>query len=195
MAKVPLSDNTISRRIDNMSADIESVVLEKIRISEKFALQLHECTDSSGHAQLLASVRFVDGDSIRENFLFGKVWPEKATGEEIFWVTSEYLEQGGLKWEKSTSAYTDGATAMVGRTKGFVNRVNERNPDVIVTHCFLHRETFVAKTISADLASVLDDFVHLVNFVKAQPVKSRIFESLCEEMGTEYKVLLFHTEV
>ncbi|KAJ1204689.1 hypothetical protein NDU88_000129 [Pleurodeles waltl] len=97
IAKVPLSDNTISRRINDMSADIESVVLEKIRISEKFALQLDESTDISGHAQLLANVRFVDGDAIRENFFFCKALPEKTTGEEIFRVTSEYLEQGGLK--------------------------------------------------------------------------------------------------
>ena len=56
---------------------------------------------------------------------------------------------------------------MVGRTKGFVSRVKERNPDVIVTHCFLHHETLVAKTLPADLASVLDDVVHMVNVVKA----------------------------
>ncbi|KAJ1218391.1 hypothetical protein NDU88_005971 [Pleurodeles waltl] len=107
IAKVPLSDNTISRRINDMSADIESVVLEKIRISEKFALQLDESTDISGHAQLLANVRFVDGDAIRENFFFCKALPEKTTGEEIFRVTSEYLEQGGLKWENCTRCNID----------------------------------------------------------------------------------------
>ena len=93
IAKVPLSDNTISRRINEMSADIESVVLDKIRIGNKFALQLDESTDISGHAQLLANVRFVDGDTIRENFLFCKALPEKTTGEEIFCDTSEYLEK------------------------------------------------------------------------------------------------------
>ena len=46
------------------SLDIESNILGKIRISEKFALglQIDESTDISGHAQLLVNVRFVDED-------------------------------------------------------------------------------------------------------------------------------------
>ena len=119
-----------------MSADIESIVLEKMRIRGKFALQLDKSTDISGYAQLLASVRFVDGDAIRENFLFCKALPEKTTGEEIFQVASEYLEQGGLTWENCISVCTDGAAAMVGRMIGFGSHVKERHPDVIVTHFF-----------------------------------------------------------
>src|SRR4029434_6782088 len=49
--------------------------------------------------QLLANVRFVDRASIRQNFLFCKAMPEKTTGQEIFRVTSEYLNQGGLHWD------------------------------------------------------------------------------------------------
>ena len=44
--------------------------MQNIKTAGKFALQLDELTDISGHAQLLANVRFVDGDIIRENGLY-----------------------------------------------------------------------------------------------------------------------------
>ena len=195
VSKIPLSDNTIARRIKDMSVDIEKVVLEKVRISGKFSLQVDESTDISGHAQLLANVRFVDEDCIRENFLFCKRLPKNTAGEEIFPGTSDYFEQGGLEWKKCICVCTDGVAAMVGRHKGFVSRVKEKNPAVIHTHCFLHREALVAKTLPADLTSVLNAVVRMVNFVKTRPLKSRIFHALCEEMGAEYTALLLHTEV
>ena len=85
-----------------MSADIETIVLENIRICKHFSLQLDEYTDLSKNAQLLANVRFVDGDIIRENFLFSKTLV-KATGEEIFCITTEYIENGNLQWENCIS--------------------------------------------------------------------------------------------
>ena len=51
-----------------MSVDIKTIVLEKIRIGKHFSLQSEEYTDISKNVQLLANVRFSDGDTIRENF-------------------------------------------------------------------------------------------------------------------------------
>ena len=90
--EVSPSDHTIATRMDGMSKDIEAAVLEKIRISKKFALQLDKSTDISKHSQLLANVRFVDESVIRENFSFC-IELTTTTGVEIFYVTSEYLEK------------------------------------------------------------------------------------------------------
>ena len=84
---------------------------------------------------------------------------------------------------------------MVGRNKDFVSRVKERNQNVIFTLCFLHRQALVSKTLPADLVSVLNDVVSMVNFVKMRPVKSRLFALLSEQMGAEQATLLFHIEV
>ena len=195
VTKIPFSDNTIARRIEDMSVDIKNNILEKARSSGRFALQVDESTDISGHAQLLANIRFIDGDAITENFLFCQRLPVNTTGAKIFCVTSNYFEQGGLEWKNCISICTDGAAAMVGRYKGFVNRIMKKQPEVVITHCFLHREALVAKTLPADLASVLNTVVSIVNYIKTKPLKSCMFAILCEEVGADHTNLLLHTEV
>ena len=41
----------------------------------------------------------------------------------------------------------DGAPCMIGSIKGFVSLVQRENPNVVQTHCFLHRKVLVLKTI------------------------------------------------
>ena len=74
-----------------MSVDIETIVLEKIRIHKHFSLQLDEYTDLSKNAQLLANERFVDEDIIREKIFFCKTLV-KTTGKEIFVLQRNILK-------------------------------------------------------------------------------------------------------
>ena len=84
---------------------------------------------------------------------------------------------------------------MMGKSKGFVSKVKQTNSDVQIAHCFLHHEALMAKTLPDELKEVLDSAVKLVNFIKTSPLKSRLFEILCKEMGADHKDLLLHTEV
>ena len=84
---------------------------------------------------------------------------------------------------------------MVGKSKGFVSQVKLTNPDVQITGCLLHREAPIAKTLPDELKEVLDTAVKLVNFINTCPLKLRLFEILCKEMGADHKDLLLHTEV
>ena len=69
---LPLSNNTVSRRIDDMAEDVTVQLLEKVRNSEYFALQLDESTDVANEAQLLVYIRFIREGKCIEEILFCK---------------------------------------------------------------------------------------------------------------------------
>lgn len=48
---------------------------------------------------------------------------------------------------------------------------------------------------ATDLRCVLDEAVKIANFIKTRPLQSRLFQLLCEEMGSVHVQLLLHTEV
>jgi len=193
--KVPVSDNTISRRIDDMSKDIEDNIADKIKKAGMFALQADESTDVSGKAQLLLFIRFVDDGKIAEQFFFCKELTSYTTGQNIFDCVNMYLESKQLSWDACVGICTDGAPAMAGSLNGFVALAKKCNANIKTTHCFLHREALVAKTIGKELKTVLDDVVTMVNYIKSRPLKSRLFSQLCEAMDSKHTKLILHTEV
>jgi hypothetical protein len=107
--KIPLSDNTISRRIQHMSEDIESNINSKILKHEMFGLQVDESTDISNNTQLLVFVRFIDDGAIVEDILCCKELPETTKGHDIFDIVNSYFEYCGLSWKNCVGICTDGA--------------------------------------------------------------------------------------
>lgn len=58
LRNVPLPNNTISRRIQDMAEEINDQLIEKL-IGNDFAIQLDEATDSHNDAHLICYVRLV----------------------------------------------------------------------------------------------------------------------------------------
>ena len=84
---------------------------------------------------------------------------------------------------------------MTGRHSGVVARLRNVCPDILSTHCMIHREALASKKLSERLGQVLNDSIKIVNFIKARPLHSRLFARLCEETGSDHKNLLLHVEV
>ena len=192
--KVPLSNNTVTRRVGEMSSDIRDHTLDKIK-SNPFAIQLDESTDYMRKCYLIAFVRFVLNNDICNQFLFLEEMKTTTTGKDVFKATDTFFAGQGLSWENCVGICTDGAPSMTGSLKGFVTLAKEKNPEIISTHCFIHREALMKRTLDAELQSVLDDAVKMVNKIKGKALKSRLFSELCESMDANFTCLLYHSEV
>ncbi|KAI2646868.1 Zinc finger BED domain-containing protein 5 [Labeo rohita] len=68
--KIPLSNNTVARRIDLISGDILSQLISRIKKSEFFSLQVDESTDVANLSNLLVYVRYLFENTVHEDFLF-----------------------------------------------------------------------------------------------------------------------------
>lgn len=193
--KIPLSNNTVKRRIVDMSDNIEEQLALKLQECTYFALQVDESTDVTNMAQLLVFVRFDYHEEVIEEFLFCKPLESNTTAELIFKVIDEYVLKIGIPWFKCIGLCTDGAKAMSGRLTGLAAKIKEVAPECKITHCVIHREALAAKGMPENLNSVLSDAVKVINFIKARALNTRLFALMCEEMGGKFKTLLLHTEV
>ncbi|XP_049835140.1 protein FAM200A-like [Schistocerca gregaria] len=70
LKSISLSDNTIERRINDMTGDIREQLAENLKKNPHFALQFDESTDVLECAQFIAFVRFEADETIMEDFVF-----------------------------------------------------------------------------------------------------------------------------
>ncbi|XP_003369171.1 zinc finger protein [Trichinella spiralis] len=191
---IPLSNDTAARRIEDMAKWVEDQLISRVKGSKFFSLQLDESTDIQGLFQLIEFNRFVWNSQPHEDILFCEPIIQ-GTSEEIFETLDAYVKSKELDCDNCVGICTDGARAMCGKNSGVVTRVLKQSPNASWTHCSIHREAWVSKTISDDLKHVLNTAVKIINFIKSKPLRSRLFEKLCEEMGSCHKSLIFHSEV
>uniref|UniRef100_K7G4R7 DUF4371 domain-containing protein n=1 Tax=Pelodiscus sinensis TaxID=13735 RepID=K7G4R7_PELSI len=191
---VPLSNNTVTRRIHDLAADIEKELIFRLHLCDAYALQLDESTDVAGLAVLLVFVRY-DFNSSIEDLLLCEFLQTNTTGENIFNCINTFMKTHQIRWEKCVDVCSDGAKAMVGTVAGAVTRIKNVAPNCTSSHCILHRHALVVKNISPSLKNVLDEAVQIINYIKTRPLQSRLFKIMCEDMGSQHTALLLHTEV
>ena len=95
-----LSNDTIIRRIIEMSNVIECQLLEKIKSSPYYPTQLDESTDVSYAALLLVFVRYCADGYILDDLLFCKELPTRITANEVMRCLDSHFTNKGIEWKK-----------------------------------------------------------------------------------------------
>lgn len=93
ISQIPLSNDTVSKRISDISNDQFQQLLMRLKESSKYAIQLDESTDISKMAQL-SLVRYIYEGSIHEDILFCRPLEGHTRGKDIYKKVKE-----GLNWK------------------------------------------------------------------------------------------------
>lgn len=192
LKNIPLSDNTIGRRISDIAEDINDYLVEILR-GREFALQLDEATDNHNDAHLICYVRFIDDESkFYEDLLFCRRISMGAKATDLFNILNSFVEENNIDWEKCIGICTDGGRSMSGCYTGLQALIRKKSPNATWTHCIIHREALIAKNVSPELNQVIESVIQIVNYIKTRPHKARFFQKICEDMGSKYTALLFY---
>jgi hypothetical protein len=84
---------------------------------------------------------------------------------------------------------------MLGKTEGVVACIKALVPSCSSSHCVVHQQALVVKTVQANLKNVLDDTIKTVNHIISKTLNAGLFKILCKEMGSEHTTLLLFTDV
>ncbi|XP_065263663.1 deleted in malignant brain tumors 1 protein-like [Emys orbicularis] len=122
---VPLSNNTLSRRINDMSNNVETTIIHRVKNSPYYDIQLDESTVVANLAILLLFVHYVNEGMVEEDLLFCRPLEECTTGEDIFNLANAYSQEKEIDWSHCLDVCTDGATSMMGKYSGFVARTKK----------------------------------------------------------------------
>lgn len=172
---VSLSNDTVSRRIQEMAAEVKEALIQKVKKSKYFALQVDESTDITNSAQLMTYIRYDTEEAIEEEFLFCEPISGHTTAIEIFNKIDNFIAINNIRWENCVGICSDGARAMIGKHSGFITKIQQVAPQAKFIHCSIHSEALACKAMPTKLKDVLDQAVKVVNFIKSRALNSRMF--------------------
>ncbi|XP_042901087.1 protein FAM200C-like [Parasteatoda tepidariorum] len=158
--------------------EMVELIIDELKVSPfPFSMQLDETTDISNYSQLLVFVRYVSLDTIKEEFLFCESLLQTTKAVDVLAMLNVFFTKQDFGWkEKLHSLRTDGAPVMLGNKSGFALLVKKKSPNVLVTHCLLHKHALATKTLPTSLKEALSKVIKTVHFIRRRALNHRLFK-------------------
>jgi len=199
-AAISLSARSLTRRIEEMAADVRGTLKDMCQSARFFSIALDESTDIKDTAQLAIFFRGGRDDFvIFEEFIRLIPLSGTTTGADVCKAVTDWLKEADLDLSRMCGITTDGAPAMVGDKKGFAAllvkylRSLGHQQDVKRFHCLVHQEALCAKSVT--ITEVMTVVVRAVNFVCARALNHRQFRDLLADAEAEFGDLIYFCEV
>ncbi|XP_071053685.1 general transcription factor II-I repeat domain-containing protein 2-like [Onthophagus taurus] len=194
---IPMSARSNTRRMEILATDIKSSLLELLEKAPCYAIALDESCDVVDDEQISIFVRFFDVENkiFREELLAILPLKGNTRGEDLFKAIDKFINNSNIRYDKIVSLSTDGAPAMIGKEKGVVKKIRDKNPSLISYQCIIHQTALCGK-LSATLKEVMDSLVQLINFMRSHSsLQHRKFKKFLSECDAVYSDLLQHNNV
>uniref|UniRef100_A0A8D0B0Q1 SCAN box domain-containing protein n=1 Tax=Salvator merianae TaxID=96440 RepID=A0A8D0B0Q1_SALMN len=192
--KLQLSGNTITRRIESISRDLENQLRSDLQNCLWFSLQLDESTDITDPSQMAVVVRMVFSDlSVTEELLRILPLKGKMRGENIFQTFKDCAAEIHLPLHKLSSITTDESPA-AGCIAGFIAQCQEDEsfPKFVSYYCVIHQEALCGKVLR--FKHIMDVVKKIIHSIRAVSLKHRLYKALLEDVDAEHSDLILHTE-
>ena len=140
---IPLSNDTVQRRIDEIPADAEHKLCHTLRNTE-FSLQLDESSLVGNESLLLGYVRFVHNEVLCDKLAIALSLNTDSRGETAFQEVKTYFETNAIPLTNVIVCVTDAAASMMGLYREFNAFLKSENPNVIICYCVIQRQHLLA---------------------------------------------------
>lgn len=194
---IPLSAKSNTKRTEILAADNKRSLLELLEKAPCYAIALDESCDIADVEQMSIFVRFFDIENkeFREELLAVLPFKGQTRGEDLFKTFDDFMIKSNISYGKMVSLSTDGAPAMVGKEKGLVKRIKEKNAGLLSYQCIIHQTALCGK-LSDTLKEVMDNLIKLINFMRSRSaLQHRQFKVFLTECNSTYSDLLQHNNV
>ena len=171
--------------IDLLAKYTRNRIVREINCNENggiyYGIICDETSDISRTEQLSLVISYVDSKGQKRESFLDFLEAESTTGEDLFELIVGGLRKLGLDVTRIVGMGFDGASNMLGGTKGVAARFKEVAPMSVYVHCYAHLLNLAVKSTLSDvplLRDTLGTVQQLYVFLEASPKRHSLFQKV-----------------